>query len=171
MKLSSYIIPALFVFVLIYGLIKRVDVFDEFLLGAKEGLQAAVKIIPALVALMTCVGMFKVCGGLDVITHAIKPLTTLFNIPSEVVPLALLRPISGSGALALYSDILANHESNSTVARVAGVLMGSSETTFYTIAIYFGAYKINKTRHTALCALSADFVCFLLSAGLISLFF
>lgn len=171
MSFASYVIPCFIAFVLIYALVNKVDVFEEFLVGAKEGLKTAVKIIPALVALMTCVGMFKASGGLDVITYALSPLTNLLSLPSEIVPLALLRPISGSGALALYSDLLVTYGADSNIGRIASVLMGSSETTFYTIAIYFGAYKITKIRHTVFCALLADITCFLISAMIVSIFF
>lgn len=171
MKLTSMVVPVLIAFVLIYGLIKGVDVFDEFVKGAKEGIATAIKILPALVALMTCVGMFKASGGLSLISYAIEPLTTLLGIPAEVVPLGLIRPISGSGALAVYKDILESCGVNSTAARVASVLMGSSETTFYTIALYFGACKINKTRHTVAAALSADLISFVMSAMLINVIF
>lgn len=171
MSLTGLVIPLLIGFVLVYGLVNGVDVFAEFVDGAKEGISTAVKILPALVALMTCVGMFKASGGLSLIGYAIKPITEFFNIPPEVVPLGLIRPISGSGALALYTDILENGGASTTAARVASVLMGSSETTFYTIALYFGACKINKTRHTVAAALSADFVSFVMSAMLINILF
>lgn len=169
--MASYIIPVLIAFILIYGLIKGVDVFDEFIEGAKEGLGTSVKILPALIALMTCVGMFKVSGGLDVITHALTPFTSFFNIPEEIVPLALLRPISGSGALVIYKDILATNGADSIISKIASVLMGSTETTFYTIAVYFGAARIHKTRHTAMCALSADLTGFIMSSAVIYMLF
>ncbi len=169
--MSSYIIPCLIAFILIYGLIKKVDVFDEFVTGAKEGLSTSIKILPSLVILMTCVGMFKVSGGLDVITHALSPLTSLLHIPNEVVPLTLLRPISGSGALCLYKDILETNGADSLVSKIASVLMGSSETTFYTIAVYFGATQISKTRHTALCSVAGDLTTFIVSSLIIYLFF
>ena len=135
--MTSYIIPVIVAFILIYGLFKGVDVFDVFLQGAKEGLKTAVGILPALIALMTCVGMFKASGGLQVLTHALMPLTDALGAPKEVLPLALLRPISGSGALAALEDILREYGANSQIGRTASVLMGSTETTFYTIAVYY----------------------------------
>lgn len=165
--MTAYIIPLVIVFILGYGLFKGVNVFDEFLVGAKEGIGTAVKIIPALIALLTCVGMFKVSGGLDVLTYAISPLTNLFHIPKEVIPLALLRPISGSGALCIYQDILAIHGANSMIGRIASVLMGSTETTFYTIAVYYGACSIKKTGYTVPAALLADFTGFILSSAIV----
>lgn len=165
--MTSYIIPIVIVFILAYGLYKGVNVFDEFLIGAKEGLGTSVKIIPALIALLICVGMFKVSGGLDVLTYAISPITNLLHIPKEVIPLALLRPISGSGALCIYQDILANYGADSIVGRIASVLMGSTETTFYTIAVYYGACSIKKTSYTVPAALSADLAGFIVSSAIV----
>jgi spore maturation protein B len=167
----SYIIPCFFGFILIYGILKKVDVFDEFLEGAKEGLTTSVRILPTLIILMTCVGMFKVSGGIDMITHTIQPLTSLLHIPDEIVPLALLRPISGSGALCIYKDILATYGADSIVGRIASVLMGSTETTFYTIAVYFGATQIKKTRHTLACSLTGDLIGFVMSSILVYFLF
>lgn len=169
--MSSYIIPCIIGFILIFGLIKKVDVFDEFVSGAKEGITTSIKIVPALIALMTCVGMFKVSGGLDILTYAISPITSLFYIPKEVVPLTLLRPISGSGALFIYKGILETYGADSIISKIASVLMGSSETTFYTIAIYFGATQITKTRHTAFCSLASDFTAFVVSSFIVYLLF
>ena len=104
--MTSYIIPAIIAFILIYGLIKGVDVFSVFLEGAKDGLKTSINILPSLIALMTCVGMFKASGGLDVLTHALTPLANAAGAPKELLPLALLRPISGSGALAVFEDVL-----------------------------------------------------------------
>lgn len=169
--MTSFIIPAIIAFILIFGAVKGVNVFDEFIAGAKEGIKTSVSILPALIALMTCVGMFKASGGLDVITYALSPITELLHIPKEIVPLALLRPISGSGALCVYKDILSSYGADSTTGRIASVLMGSSETTFYTIAVYFGAARVHRTRHTAVCSLSADLIAFIASAICIYMIF
>lgn len=168
--MTNIIIPLLFAIVVIYGVYKKINVFDIFIEGAKDGLSTSVRIIPALVALMTCVGMFKASGGIDIIISLIEPITSFFNIPREIIPLALLRPISGSGALVIYEDILKNYGADSFLARTASVLMGSTETTFYTIAVYYGATNIKNARHTALCALTADITGFLLSGFLVALF-
>lgn len=169
--MSSYILPCFIVFILVFGLVKGVDIFDVFISGAKEGLNTSVKILPALIILMTCVGMFKASGGLDVITYALEPITSLLHIPKEIVPLALLRPVSGSGALVIYEDILRSYGADSTIGRVASVLMGSTETTFYTLAVYYGATKIKRTRHTLACSLSGDMTGFIMSSLIVYLFF
>ncbi|WMJ24124.1 spore maturation protein [Paludicola sp. MB14-C6] len=167
----NFIIPCFFGFILIYGMIKKVDIFDEFIAGAKEGLTTSIRILPTLIILMTCVGMFKVSGGIDLITYAIQPITSLFHIPNEIIPLALLRPISGSGALCIYKDVLVTNGPDSLVGRIASVLMGSTETTFYTIAVYYGATQIKKTRHTLACSLTGDLVGFIMSSLLVYLLF
>lgn len=169
--MAAYIIPVLIASIVLYGLTQKVDVFSEFVAGAREGFSTSLKILPTLVALMTCIGMFKASGALDVLTYAFSPLTSLFHIPKEVVPLGLLRPISGSGALCIFQDLLATHDADSTIGQIASVLMGSSETTFYTIAVYYGATKIRKTRHTVLCSLTGDIITFFASAFFVLTFF
>lgn len=169
--MTSYIIPIVIAFILIFGLIRGVDVFNLFLEGAKDGLKTSVNILPSLIALMTCVGMFKASGGLDVLTHALTPLTNVLGAPEELLPLALIRPISGSGALAVFEDILRQFGAESQIGKTASVLMGSTETTFYTIAVYYGATHIQRTRHTLICSLSADVTGFIMSALLIQLLF
>lgn len=170
-QITSYIIPGIILLILIYGLFKGVDVFDVFLDGAKDGLKTAVNILPALIALMTCVGMFKASGGLDVLVSALEPLAHAVGAPKEIIPLAFLRPISGSGALVVFEDILKSFGADSSIGRTASVMMGSTETTFYTIAVYYGAARIQRTRHTLVCSLSADLTGFLMSSLLIALLF
>ena len=171
MNFTSYIIPIIIGAILIFGLINGVDVFNEFIEGAKENLKIGVQILPALIALMTAVGMFKASGALDILTYALSPLTNFLGFPSECVPLAMIRPISGSGALAVYESILNSNHPDSFVGRVASVMLGSTETTFYTIAVYYSVTKIKKTRHTLACALMADFAGFVVSTLVVSIFF
>lgn len=165
------IIPLLIGAILVYGLFKQVDIFGEFLSGAKEGIQTTLGILPALIALITCVGMFKASGALDVVNHAVAPLARLLTLPTEVTPLVLLRPISGSGAMVIFNDILTTYGPDSYIGRVASVIQGSSETTFYTIAVYFGAIKVTKTRYAVCASLTADLTSFVVSAFLVRLVF
>ena len=171
MNLNNTVVPAVICGILFYGLLKGVDVFECFLQGAREGFQTAVNILPALVALMTCVGMFKASGALDILSHAAAPLARLLRLPAEVLPLAILRPISGSGAMVLFNDILAKFGPDSYIGRVASVMEGSSETTFYTIAVYYGATRVTKTRHTLPAALTADITGVVMSAVMVRLVF
>ncbi len=162
--MSNYVIPFFIAAVMIIGLVKKVDVFSEFTEGAKENFKAAVSILPALVALMTAIGMFKASGALDFISAAISPLTNVLGFPDECIPLAIIRPISGSGALAVFENILTDVSPDSFAGRVASVIIGSTETTFYTIAVYYGITKVKKTRQALPASLAADFTGFVLSA-------
>lgn len=171
LTLDNMIIPAVMCGIVIYALSKRVDVFGTFLEGAKEGISTSVSILPALVALMTCVGMFKASGALDMLTLVTSPFAAILNLPKEVIPLAVLRPISGSGAMVIYKGILDAFGPDSYIGRVASVMEGSSETTFYTIAVYYGATKITKTRHTLPASLTADLMGVVMSAIMVRAFF
>lgn len=146
------------------GSSKKFRFSTAFWKAAKEGLTSSVQILPALIALITAVGMFKASGALDVITYSLRPVANLLHLPQEVIPLAILRPISGSGALVIFQDILQQYGPDSFVGRVASVMQGSTETTFYTIAVYYGATRVQKTRHTLPSALTADIVGFFMSA-------
>lgn len=171
MHFTDCIIPVLIAGVLLWGLSRGVDVFRVFLEGAGEGLKTAVQILPALVLLLTAIAMFRASGSLEVLTHAVRPLAEGLGFPVEVLPLALLRPISGSGALALFEDILRNYGPDGFIGRVASVLQGSTETTFYTIAVYYGAVSVQRTRHTLTASLTADFVGFAASVFAVRLIF
>ncbi|MEG0614927.1 MAG: spore maturation protein, partial [Oscillospiraceae bacterium] len=163
MNFTNYIIPIVIGGIIIFGLINGVDVFNEFIEGAKENLKVGVEILPALIALIVSVGMFKASGALDVLMQVISPLTDFLGFPKECLPLALIRPISGSGALAVYENILTANSPDSFAGRVASVLFGSTETTFYTIAVYFGATHVKNTSHTLVCSLAGDFTGFVVS--------
>ncbi|MDK2801898.1 MAG: spore maturation protein [Oscillospiraceae bacterium] len=166
---SDLIIPLIISGILIYGLYKGIDVFNVFIKGAKQGIGISLRIVAPLVALITSVGMFKASGGLDVICNALEPIGKLLFLPTELIPLAILRPISGSGALVIFENILKDFGPDSFVGRVASVMQGSTETTFYTIAVYYGATKIIKTRYTLAASLTADIVGFIISG--ISVYF
>jgi spore maturation protein B len=167
--LSHLLIPAMLLIIVAYGWAKGVPVFDTFIEGAKEGLIVAFKIIPTLIALLVAVTMFKDSGALDLLTFGLSPIGNLLNIPTEVLPMALLRPISGSGALAMLEEILHQFGPDGFIGRCASVMMGSTETTFYTIAVYFGAVGIQKTGYTLYAALFADFCSFLASVFFVTL--
>ncbi len=168
--LSAAVMPAVILIILGFGLYRRVDVFNAFLAGAQSGLKTLFGILPALVGLIVAITMFRTSGALAWITGLLSPLTTLLHIPPEIMPLALLRPVSGSGALAIVNDLLASAGPDSLVGRIASVVMGSTETTFYTLAVYYGAAHIHKTRHTVPAALLADLTG-LLAGVYICLFF
>ncbi len=142
--------------IVLYGVIKGVPVFDTFLDGAREGFRTALRIAPALAALMLCVSMVHASGLPDAAGQWLSPLTGALRLPSETVPLMLLRPISGSGALAVVRQIFTEVGPDSYAGRVASVMMGSTETTFYTVTVYYGSVGIQKTGCTIPAALTAD---------------
>ena len=171
MSVSDFAVPVIFVFVLVYGLFKGVDVFTEFTRGVKEGLQTVLDIFPALFALVLSVGMFRASGGLELISALLSPITDFLGFPKEAAPLVLMRPFSGSGAVAVFESVLTQADPDSFAGRVASVILGSSETTFYTIAVYFAATKVKKTRHALPSALAGDLTLFILSGLIVSLWF
>lgn len=159
--MTDIIIPVLTVGVLIYAAIKRVDVFGAFCEGASEGLKTCADILPALTLLIVCVGMFQASGAVEALTSLLKPICEAVSFPPEAVPLVILRPFSGSGAMAVYNEIAAANGADSFAELVAATLIGSSETTFYTIAVYFSAVKAKKTRYATAAALTADLTAWL----------
>ena len=171
LNLSSLVIPVLLAGVALYGMGKRVDVYGALTHGAEEGLTVLLKVLPALVGLLTAVAMFRASGALEWHTGLCAPALEFLGIPPETTPLMLVRPVSGSGALAVGSDLIATYGPDSYIGRVAAVMLGSTETTFYTIAVYFGSAGIIRTRHTVPAALAADLTGFLASAFAVRLFF
>ena len=171
MNLSSLVVPLLLSLTAAYGLGKQVDVYAALTRGAQEGLAVLLRIVPALVGLLTAVSMLRASGAMECLSTLCAPVLDLLGIPPETAPLMLVRPVSGSGALAVGSELMAAHGPDSYIGRTAAVMLGSTETTFYTIAVYFGAAGIHKTRHTIPAALTADLTGFVASALAVRLFF
>lgn len=169
MPLSSLIVPALLCFTACYALRRRVDVYDALVTGAGNGLSVLLRILPSLVALLSAVYMLRASGAMDALGALLAPVLERAGIPRETAPLLLIRPITGSGALAVGSEIMRSCGVDSYAGRVAAVMLGASETTFYTVAVYYGAAGITKTRHTIPAALCADAVMFLASAWAVRL--
>lgn len=157
-NISDLTIPLLILIILIYGIKEKISVFDLFLKGAIEGIEITVKILPTLVGLFFAIGLLRSSNILDLISNILYPVIKIFQIPIEIVPLALIRPISGSGAIALATDIIKTNGVDSFVGKLSAVIMGATETTIYTIAVYSSSVKIKKTRFVLLAALIADFV-------------
>ena len=156
--LSVWILPALIVFFLWFGLLRGVRVYEVFVEGAKEGFQVALRIIPYLVAILVAVGMLRASGGLEVITASLSGITGHIGLPADALPMALLRPLSGSGAYGILASII-NDPSvgpDSYTGYLVSTLQGSTETTFYVLAVYFGAVQVRRIRHTLAAALTAD---------------
>ena len=171
MDYSAYLVPLLLVFVSLFALRKQVNVYEALTRGAEEGLQILLRILPSLVGLMTAVYMLRASGIMDRLGELLSPLLTLLSIPPETAALLFIRPVSGSGALAIGSELMAEYGPDSYIGRAAAVMLGSSETTFYTIAVYFGAAGIKKTRYAIPAALTADLAAFMAAAFAVRLFF
>ncbi|MEA4941069.1 Spore maturation protein B [bioreactor metagenome] len=171
MSPTAMVVPGLLAGTAIIALWRRVDVYSALTAGAGEGLTVLLRIVPALVGLLTAVAMFRASGAMDWLSGLCAPLLERVGIPAELTPLMLIRPISGSGALAVGSEVMKTCGPDSYTGRVAAVMLGSTETTFYTIAVYFGAAGITRTRHTIPAALTADLVGFIGSALAVRIFF
>lgn len=156
-------VPVLIASFIGFGLFRKVGVYDCFVEGAKDGLQSMVGIIAPLIGLMVAINMFRASGALELLAKGLAPALDFLRLPADVLPLALLRPISGSASTAIVTDIFKNLGPDSPAGKIASVMMGSTETTFYTVAVYFGAVGIKNTRHTIAAALLADLTGILLA--------
>lgn len=164
---SFFIIPLILVGFPLYGLYKRVPVYESFVEGAKEGFNVAVRIIPYLVAILFAIAMFRASGGMDLLTKALNPVLSLVGIPAELLPMVIMRPLTGSGSAGLVVDMVKQFGEDSIFVKMAAVMFGSTETTFYVIAVYFGAINIKNTRHALHAGLTADISAMLIAAWLV----
>ncbi len=171
MDLSALLVPALLALTSLIALGRHVNVYDVLTEGAREGLTVLVGILPPLVGLLSAVYMFRASGAMDFFAQLLAPVLEMVGIPSETAALLFIRPVSGGGALAVGSELMAQHGVDSYIGRVAAVMLGSTETTFYTIAVYFGSAGILRTRHTIPAALVADLTGFIAAAFAVRLFF
>lgn len=167
--ISDLAMPFVILIIVLYGLIEKNKVFDNFLDGAKEGLEIVLSILPTLIGLFVAIGALRSSGILDIIIRIITPLLNVIHFPSEIMPLAMLRPISGSGSIAVATDIMKHYGVDSTIGMMASTIMGSTETTLYTIAIYTSSVKIKKTRFVLFASLMADLVGIVVSVLVCSL--
>ncbi|RYL94851.1 spore maturation protein [Sporolactobacillus sp. THM7-4] len=169
--LSVWMVPVLIGVILVYGTLKKVPAYESFVEGGKEGFSLAVSIMPFLVGMLTAVGVFRASGAMDALIDFIRPLLTYIGMPAEVVPLALLRPISGTGALGLMSDLLSEYGPDSFIGHLASVMQGSMDTTFYVVTVYFGAVGIHKIGDALKVGLLADLVGVISSVVIVTLIF
>jgi len=175
MELISYIsltfIPLLIGFILLYGTLKRVPTYESFVEGGKEGIKIAVSIIPFLVGMLVAISIFRASGALDALMNWIRPLMKTMGIPAEIVPLLIIRPISGTAALGMTSDLIAVNGPDSFIGRLASVLQGSTDTTFYVLTVYFGAVGIKKMGDALKVGLLADVVGIIVSIIIVAFIF
>ena len=154
--MGNWVIPVLIVSLVCYGWAKKVKVYESFVRGAKEGFEIAVRIIPYLVAILVAVGMFRASGAMDMLTRPLGSITSFIGMPGEVLPMAIVRPLSGSGAFGIMTELIQTHGPDSYIGYVASTLNGSTETTFYVLAVYFGSVGVSRVRHAVVAGLSAD---------------
>lgn len=162
--MADYLIPLLLIFLTAYGLRKQVNVYSLLFDGAQQGLKLLLTVVPTLILLLSALQMLRVSGAADRLAELLSPLFSLLGIPPETVLLVLVRPISGSAALAVGAELMKAHGTDSLIGRTAAVMLGSTETTFYTISLYFGANGISKTRYALPAALIADFTGFFMAS-------
>ena len=167
----DYIVPGLLLLTSLLALSKKENSYSLLLEGASEGLHLVASILPALIFLLTAVHMLRASGAVEILSNLCSPVFSLFGIPPETAMLVLIRPISGSAALAVGAELMAQYGVDSTIGRTVAVMLGSTETTFYTISVYFGAAGIQKTRYTIPAALFADFLGFFMASLTVKLFF
>ena len=170
-EMTDYVVPLLLLVVCLWALRKKENAYDHLLSGAKEGLTLLITLIPTLILLLTAVNMLKASGVMALLSSFFAPAFRAVGIPPETALLVLIRPISGSAALAVGAELMAQYGVDSTIGRTVAVMLGSTETTFYTISVYFGAAGIKKTRYTVPAALFADFVGFFMASLTTRLFY
>ena len=169
--MTDYLVPVLLFFVSALALRKKESCYDLMLQGAADGLKLLASILPALILLLTAVHMLRASGAMEILSNVLAPVFSFFGIPPETAILVLVRPISGSAALAVGSELMAEHGPDTLIGRTVAVMLGSTETTFYTVSVYFGAAGIQKTRYTIPAALFADFVGFFMASLTVRLLF
>jgi spore maturation protein B len=168
---SFVAIPLVLVLFLGWGLIKKVKVYEVFVEGAKDGFNVAIRIIPYLVAMLAAIGIFRASGAMEILTSALAPVTSLIGMPPETLPMALMRPLSGSGSLGIMTELMKVHGPDSLIGILASTMYGSSETTFYVLAVYFGAVNIRNTRHAVPTGIIADVAGMLAAVWIVNLLF
>lgn len=156
--ISSLAVPIIILIIVVYGVVEKIKIFDVFLEGAKDGIEIVMSIFPTLIGLFVAIGALRSSGILDFIISIVSPILNKISFPTQIMPLALIRPISGSSAIAVATDIMKNYGVDSKFGLMSAVIMGSTETTFYTIAVYTASVGIKKTRFVLVASLIADFV-------------
>ena len=166
---SNLLIPIIILFILVYGKYKKIDIYDSFVRGAVDGLKAAWTIMPAIIGIFLAISIFKSGKGIEILEYIFTPIANLMSIPKELIGLIIIKPLSGSGALGMYTELVSRVGIDSLVEQMGATIVGASETIFYTMAIYYGSLKIKYTRHTLLCAMTSHifgviasvFVCYI----------
>lgn len=167
--LGEWVLPVMVALIVLFGLVKKVRVFDCFVSGAKHGLYTVYELLPTITGLVVAVTMLNASGAMQLIAKAFSPISAFFHVPDAVTPMALISPISGGGSLSLFESVLKTSGPDSFLGRVASVLMGSTDTTLYAVTVYYSAIGVKNTRHTLFAGLAADFASFVLSSFFVRL--
>ena len=155
---SNILVPSIILFVVVYGKYKKIDIYDSFVKGAVDGLKSAWSIAPAIIGIFLAIAIFKVGNGIQILEFIFTPIAKLMSIPKELIGLIIVKPLSGSGALAMYTELAQRVGVDTIVERMGSTIVGASETIFYTMAVYYGSLKIKNTRHTLTCAMISHVV-------------
>lgn len=167
----NYLIPIIVIIILIYGLYKKVDIFDTFLLGVKEGLKSSINLFPTIFAMIIAINLLTRSGFILDLSNTLKPIFNKISFPVEVLSLAILRPISGSASLSMLSEILSTYGPDSFIGRLASVMQGSTDTTIYIISLYFASIGVKKIRYSLVVGLLSDLISIILSVVIVTLIF
>ncbi|WP_312699722.1 nucleoside recognition domain-containing protein [Sedimentibacter sp.] len=169
--ISLYAIPALLLGIPLYGYIKKVKVYEVFVGGAKEGFDTAIRIIPYLVAMLAAIGVFRASGAMGYLVKLLSPITNMIGMPAEVLPMGIMRSLSGGGAEGMMVELFNTYGPDSLIGRMSSVAMGSTETTMYAIAVYYGVVKVTKVRHTLSVGLLVDAISLIAAAIITNIVF
>ncbi len=167
----NYFIPLVVIIIIIYGIYKKIDIFDTFIIGVKEGMKLSINLFPTIFAMIIAITMITDSGIINYICNLIKPLFIKIAFPTEVIPLAILRPISGSSSLVVLNDILTRYGTDTLIGRLASVMQGSTDTTIYIISMYFTSVGIKKIRYSLIVGLLADLLSVIISFIMVNVFF
>ncbi len=167
---SNILIPLIILYIIVYGRYKKIDIYDSFIKGAIDGLKSAWSIAPYIIGIFLAIGIFKTGKGIEMLEFLFKPIAQLLSIPKELIGLIIVKPLSGSGALGMYTELAQRVGVDSLIEKMGSTMVGASETIFYTMAIYYGSLKIKNTRHTLTCAMichiagviASVFVCYVM---------
>jgi len=156
LEVSRWAIPMVLFFIPLYGYLRGVPVYETFVAGAEDGFKVAVKIIPFLVGMLMAIGVFRASGAMDLLARLLNPVLQLIGVPGEILPLAIMRPLSGGGALGIAAELIGNYGPDSFIGRLASVMQGSTDTTFYVLTVYFGSVGVRRYRYALALGLLAD---------------
>lgn len=169
--ISLWALPSVILIILTTAILKKVPIYEAFIEGAKDGIKVSTNIIPYLVAIIVAISMIRASGAIESVASLCSEFLNKIHLPADILPLAFVRSLSGSAAVGVFSDIIANNDVNSYTSKLAAIMLGSSETTFYVLTVYFGAVGIKKYRYALLTGLSADFVGIVMSIIIAGIFF